>query len=154
RTGLCFPPPRRAAAEDGIRRAMARAGVADPDRYRTLLESDGATLDDLVAELAIGETYFFREPAQFEYVRREVLPEVRARRGPGHPARAWRAACAPGEGAYSLAIVFAEGGLAGRSYTLATDVSRPALARARRGVYGGWSVRGTGAKAAGPYLGR
>lgn len=154
RIGLSFPPQRRAAAEQGIRRAMSRAGVTDPDRYRTLLETSAAPLDDLVTELTIGETYFFREPAQFEHIRRQVLPDVRSRRGPGHTVRAWSAACASGEEAYSLAIVLAEEGLAARSYVLATDVSRAALAKARRAVYGDWSLRGPGASAAARYLRR
>jgi chemotaxis protein methyltransferase CheR len=154
RTGLSFPPQRREGAEQGVRRAMARAGVADADRYRALLERDDQALDDLIAELTVGETYFFREPAQFEFIRNRVLPDLAARHGPGHSVRAWSAGCASGEEAYSLAILFAEAGLADRAYLLATDISRAALARARQAAYGDWSLRGPGAAAATPYLSR
>ena len=38
RTGLVFPDSRLGGVEGGIRRAMARAGIADPIRYREWLE--------------------------------------------------------------------------------------------------------------------
>jgi chemotaxis protein methyltransferase CheR len=148
RTGLVFPDARLAGVETGIRRAMARAGVADPGRYRDLVEKSSAALDDLVVELTVGETYFFREPAQFQFLRREVLPELRRR---GTAVRAWSAACASGEEAYSLAILLEEEAAGPQSHLLATDISRAALAKARTAVYGPWSLRGEGA-AAMPFL--
>jgi chemotaxis protein methyltransferase CheR len=149
RTGLVFPDARFAGVETGIRRAMARAGVADPDRYRDLVEKSSAALDDLVVELTVGETYFFREPAQFQFLRSEVLPELRRR---GTAVRAWSAACASGEEAYSLAILFEQEAAGPRTHLLATDISRAALAKARTAVYGPWSLRGEGAAAALPFL--
>jgi chemotaxis protein methyltransferase CheR len=107
-----------------------------------------------VSELTIGETYFFREPAQFRFVRQTILPEIGRRSGPDHLYRAWSAGCASGEEAYSLAMVFAEEGLAERVFLLATDVSAAALAKARRAAYGPWSLRGEGADAALPHLDR
>ena len=152
RTGLVFGPTRRDGAEAGMRRAMARAGVREPERYRDLLDADADALDDLVVELTVGETYFFREPAQFHFLRREVLPDLRPRHGPAAPVRAWSAACASGEEAYSLAILLKEEGAGPHSQVLATDISRAALAKARRAVYGAWSLRGEGAASAAPYL--
>ena len=145
RTGLVFGPTRFESAEEGIRRSMARAGMTDFPRYHHLLESDSRAWDDLLAELVIGETYFFRDLAQFEFIRREVLPNLQRRCGAGHVARAWSAGCASGEEAYSLAILFADEGLAGQSRILGTDISHRALASARRGRYRDWSFRGDGA---------
>ena len=145
RTGLVFGPTRFESAEEGIRRSMARAGMTDIPRYRHLLESDSRAWDDLLAELVIGETYFFRDVAQFEFIHREVLPNLQRRCGVGHVARAWSAGCASGEEAYSLAMLFADEGLAGRSRILGTDISHRALASARRGRYRDWSFRGDGA---------
>jgi chemotaxis protein methyltransferase CheR len=152
RTGLSFAPHRQDSAEQGIRRAMARAGITDPARYRTLLEDDHRALDDLIVELTVGETYFFREPGQYAFIRHEILPEIRQRRGGGHGIRVWSAGCASGEEAYSLAILLEEAGLAGGAHLLATDISGAALAKARAAVYSEWSLRGEGAAAARPYL--
>jgi chemotaxis protein methyltransferase CheR len=151
RSGLSFAN-RRDGAELGISRAMGRAKIADLSRYLERLTADEDTLNDLLAELTIGETYFFREPAQFQFLRRVVLPDLVRLRGAGHTLRVWSAGCATGEEAYSLAILFEEEGLADASSLLATDLSRPALARARQGVYRGWSLRGDGAASALPYL--
>ncbi len=102
--GLHFPADRAEAAESGFRRAMSRAGVREPAEYQVLVEGDARALADLVVEMTVGETYFFREPAQFAFLRREVLPDLRRRRGEA-VIRAWSAGCASGEEAYSLAIL-------------------------------------------------
>jgi chemotaxis protein methyltransferase CheR len=154
RTGLQFPDNRHGVTELAIRRAFERRRCPSAERYLELLERDAAALDDLVGELTVGETYFFREPAQFEFLRREVLPDLRRRRPPGHVFRAWSAGCATGEEAYSLAILFEQEGLGDRLHLLGTDISRAALARARQGVYSEWSLRGPGAALAGPHLAR
>jgi chemotaxis protein methyltransferase CheR len=140
---------RREGLEAGIRRAMARAGITDHAAYLDVLAVDQNALDDLLSELTIGETYFFREPGQFEFIRSAVLPEFRHT---GKPLRAWSAGCATGEEAYSLAILFAQEGVAGQAHLLATDLCRSALERARRGVYRPWSLRGAAAVLARPYL--
>jgi chemotaxis protein methyltransferase CheR len=94
--------------------------------------------DDLVGELSVGETYFFREPAHFAFLGSEVLPDVQRRRGNTHTIRIWSAGCASGEEAYSLAILLDQAGLAERVHLLATDMSRAALARMRQGAYTAW----------------
>ena len=153
RTGVVFPPERRPGAELGMRRALARANLPNADGYRDHLARDHALFDDLVNELVVGETYFFREPDQFAFVRDNILPAYQ-RADDERTIRAWSAGCASGEEAYSLAMLFASQGLAGRSHVLGTDLSRAALARARDAVYGAWSLRGDGVDAARPYLER
>ena len=133
RAGLTFPDGRRDSAEVGIRRAMARAGVTNPERYRELIARDSDALDDLLVELTVGETYFFREPGQFAFIRREVLPDLARRCGGDTWVRAWSAGCASGEEPYSLAILFEEEGVGQRNFLLATDVSRTALAKSAPG---------------------
>jgi chemotaxis protein methyltransferase CheR len=152
RTGLSFAPYRHAGAEMGMRRAMSRAGASEPDDYWCLLERSPAALDDLLVELTVGETYLFREPAQFAILRNRALPELLARRDEGHVFRLWSAGCASGEEAYSLAILLEQAGLGNRSTVLATDICRVALAKAKEATYGRWSLRGEGAALAGPYL--
>lgn len=145
RTGLAVGQSRRDETMAGIQRAMARARVSDASRYLELLVKGEAALDDLISEVTVGETYFFREPAQFEAVRSEIVPDLLQLREPGHVLRVWSAGCASGEEAYSLAILFDRAGLGGRARILGTDISRAALARARAAVYGSWSLRGVDA---------
>jgi len=151
RAGL-LPPTCVPAAEDGIRRAMARAGTPDFSSYLERLTSDPAALDDLLTELTIGETYFFRTHEHFDFLRRQALPELRRLRGPEHTLRVWSAGCASGEEPYSLAVLLMEEGLEDRMEVLATDISRAALARAKAARYGPWSLRGIQAERMRPFL--
>ena len=141
RTGLEFSPNRFDSAEAGIRRAMGRAGASDVADYLRLLQGERIADDDLIAELTVGETYFYRDPAQFEFVRDTILPELRRGKGADPTLRAWSAGCASGEEAYSLAILLTEQGLAARAQILGTDISRSALRQARAGTYRQWSLR-------------
>jgi len=140
-TGLYFSEHRREEAETGIRRAMKAAGFAGADRFADMIARDGEIIDLLVVEMAVTESYFFREPRQFEMIRNEALPEIRGRLGVEHTIRAWSAGCAAGQEPYTLAIVCEQEGLADRVRILATDISRSALEQARTGAYGVWSVR-------------
>lgn len=154
RTGLSFLLKRTESAEIGMRRAMTLAKVTDPDEYFARIRSDATALDDLISELTVGETYFFREPAQFDFIRHEVLPEIRRRRSDEHVVRAWSAGCSSGEEICSLAILFEQEGLGEQAFLLGTDISRAVLSRAIRGTYGEWSLRGEGAAQVRPWLDR
>jgi chemotaxis protein methyltransferase CheR len=121
---------------------MRRARLGEPDAYLAGLDSQAALLDDLVAEITVGETYLFRDPRQFAVVRDRIVPALASRRAPGHALRIWSAGCATGEEAYTLAILAREAGWAEAAHIVGTDLSRAALAAARRGLYGRWSLRG------------
>ncbi len=151
RTGLAFQPHSRPNVESQIQRAMARVGHSELTSYGKLIAADAKALDDLVIELTVGETYFFREPAQFDFIRQEILPELR-RRDCERAIRGWSAGCASGEEAYSLAMLFEQVGLSRHSSILATDISRAALDKARQATYRDWSLRGDGADGARRFL--
>ncbi|AFE08834.1 putative chemotaxis protein methyltransferase CheR [Corallococcus coralloides DSM 2259] len=151
RAGLAAPSC-LAAALEGIQRAMARANQDDVDVYLRELSFDNALLDDLLTELTIGETYFFRTHEHFDHLRRVVLPELRERRGQGHLLRAWSAACSSGEEPYSIAALLMAEGWEERMTVRATDVSRTALQRAQQARYTDWSLRGPSADRMRPHL--
>lgn len=141
RTGLVFSPARREPAEHLVRRWMERHGIDAEAAGDEILDRDAEAFDALVAELTVGETYFFREPEQLDFIRRTVLPDLRARHG-SRGVRVWSAGCASGEEAYSLAILLHEGGLARNAEILGTDISRERITAARRARYAAWSLRG------------
>ncbi|MFP2899638.1 CheR family methyltransferase, partial [Corallococcus sp. 4LFB] len=144
RAGLAAPSC-LAAALEGIQRAMARANQDDVTRYLHEVALDNALFDDLLTELTIGETYFFRTHEHFDHLRRVVLPELRERRGQEHLVRAWSAACSSGEEPYSIAALLMAEGWEGHMTVRATDVSRTALSRAQQARYTDWSLRGPSA---------
>jgi chemotaxis protein methyltransferase CheR len=152
RTGIVFPAARLGDLKTGARKIMAKCEIVDMPEFLQCLQADTGLLDELVAKITVGETYFFREPGQFAYIRDEIAPGLRRLRGAEHVLRVWSAGCASGEEAYSLAILFEELGLANQTRILATDISRAALASARAAIYGAWSLRNEGARLAGPHL--
>lgn len=141
RTGLVFGDTRRSAFEAGLAAAMRRARVHDPELYLTRLAANPTLLDDLVAEITVGETYFFREPRQFAVIREEILPALLSAQSRDRPLRVWSAGCASGEEPYSLAILLRERGLDREAHIVGTDLSRVALRSAGHGCYTRWSLR-------------
>lgn len=131
-------------------RAEQRRGIVGCSRAeylrRVLDPANGEELAAFVDEITIGETYFFRYPAQFDALRRVVLPERIAWRQPDRTLRIWSAGCASGAEPYSVAITLR------RHFTvptagwdisiLGTDINRKLLTQARRGTYSEWDLRG------------
>lgn len=141
-SGLVFPPNRQPSAEAAMRRAMSSLRIASPDALGQAVDRPGEARDTLLAELTVGETYFFREAGQLEVLRTDVLPGLLAARGLNRPLRIWSAGCASGEEPYTLAIMLRELGWPHPARILGTDVARPRLDAARRGRYTRWSLRG------------
>jgi chemotaxis protein methyltransferase CheR len=150
RAGLRFPSERLPAVLDATRRAMDADGAQDVPHYLARIGSGEASFADLVEQVTIGETYFFRHPDQFAYLEQHVIPELLAK-ALGRPVRVWSAACASGEEPYSLAMSF-QRVAPDRASVLGTDISRKALAKARAAHYGRWSLRDSGADLARRFL--
>jgi chemotaxis methyl-accepting protein methylase/signal transduction histidine kinase len=123
-----------------IGRRMAVTHTRTIEEYRDYLQSHPAELAELVMALLIKVTEFFRDPEAFAYMRRDVVPDLIARRrDQGRVLRLWSAGCATGEEAYSLALMVADalgGELPEWSVKVfATDVDESAIHYARRGFY-------------------
>ena len=143
RTGFVIADSRRSAFETSLVEAMFSGQVFDPVVFLADLAATPALMDELAGRCTIGETYFFREPEQFSLIEQEILPALLGPRTPDSgPLRIWSAGCATGEEPYTLAILAAKLGLANRTRIVGTDISRQALARARRARYTRWSLRG------------
>jgi len=101
----------------------------------------------LIDVISTNHTYFFREPAHFEYLTQTIIPEMKRRsRAESWPRfHAWSAACSSGEEAYSLGITLAAGlAPGGWSWRVeATDISHGMLAAAEAGIYPQTSVNDT-----------
>ena len=124
-----------------MRRAMSVLHVSDPAELLRVFESPGAARDAVLAELTVGESYFFRDAAQLDLLVTDILPSRRGDDG-SRPFRVWSAGCASGEEPYTIAIMLREQGWSKPARIVATDVARPRLAAAQRGRYTRWALRG------------
>lgn len=140
RAGIAFADGYAETAEMYIDRCIAEAGLAGPDDLARVLADDDERLDELVAVLTVGETYFFRDPVQWSFIREQILPAL-LDEGTGR-VRIWSAGCATGEEAYSMAILADQLGVLDRVTVVGTDVNQTRLAAAREATYRRWSFRG------------
>lgn len=143
RTGLVFPDSRLQDVEATIRRTMARLRIEDSDVLLSLLRDDARARESFVADLTIGESYFQRDPAQFDLLRWRILPALLASRPADRAIRVWSAGCAAGEEPYTIAMLFEEMNAADRCDIVGTDIARGRLADAQRGLYSKWQLRNT-----------
>lgn len=118
-----------------------RMELTEITEYLDVLMYDEEEFKELLNLITINETSFFRFPAQFEALRRRVIPEIIEGKPPGTKLlRAWSAGCSTGEEPYTIAMTLFDSGIEGLGWeaqVMGTDVSTKALGVARRGVYKG-----------------
>lgn len=126
------------------RRIERRMGMAalDPggkDRYLEILRRDTNEIELLAKDLLIHVTNFFRDPAVFDVLANEIIPDLIRKHPADQPLRIWTAGCSTGEETYSLAILFREAineaNLNINLQIFASDVDPNAIATAREGIY-------------------
>lgn len=138
-TGNDFHGYKHATFLRRIQRRMQVVQLDDIDRYIERLRGDPSEVQHLFQDLLIGVTQFFRDPAEFEVLEREVVPRMFEGKGADDRIRVWVLGCATGEEAYSLAILLrehmAQMDVAPHVQIFATDIDARALAVARGGRY-------------------
>jgi chemotaxis protein methyltransferase CheR len=129
-----------------VRGRMETLGIADAPGYMEFLsegERGAAERRDLVSELLVGETSFFRTPVLFQAFEKAILPGL-LEQGFVSPLPIWCAGCATGEEAYSVAIASLEGSCGRFTVPVrirATDLHPRFLDIAREGMYPGEALR-------------
>ncbi len=111
---------------------IATARGTDALRLADGLEAEPSLLGEIADTLRVGETRFFRDPAQWQALREQVLPALNVER-----VRALSVGCSTGEEAYTLGVVLDQEARAfeGGFRVVGMDRSDTALAVARAGVY-------------------
>jgi chemotaxis protein methyltransferase CheR len=96
-------------------------------------------LSHLIDAISTNHTFFFREASHFDFVRRQIVPEMIQRNRTERWSRfyAWSAACSSGEEPYSLAITLAESlNATGWAWQIeSTDISHRILEKAQAAIY-------------------
>jgi two-component system CheB/CheR fusion protein len=137
--GADFTGYKRPSLTRLINRRMRTAGAQTYGEYVDLLQVEPSELQALLDVLLINVTAVFRDPAAWDELATQLLPEVLGALGPDEPVRVWSAACATGEEAYSLAILLhtllGDADYKRRVKIYATDIDEQALAVARQGRY-------------------
>lgn len=129
--GINMSDAKKALVSGRLAKRIKHFGLASYGDYFNLL-NDKATneLQTAVDLLTTNETFFFREPKHFDFLRDRILPAWRS-----GSLRIWSAASSSGEEAYTLAMVLAEHSPTNDWEIVGTDISTRVLDRARNGKY-------------------
>ncbi len=142
--GLHFEEDRNQSLHLALWERLQRRGYDSYREYYNLLKfhPDGRfEICELLDLITIGETYFFRNKAQFNVLMNFVLPEILKRKSESgdQSIRVWSAGCSRGDEPYSVAIALREVLPSDQKWTvsiLGTDINRNGLARAKDAIYG------------------
>jgi chemotaxis protein methyltransferase CheR len=149
-TGLAYYADKDADLSRRIGRRLSGLGFQDCASYLELLRDPRrgpSEMDSLIAEITIGETYFFRHREHFDALSDQVLPDLIARNASTRRLRIWCAGCADGAEPYSLSVLLRRELahlLVGWTVSiLGTDINRRNLAMAEKGRFEDWALRST-----------
>ena len=122
-----------------VHRRMQVCGAISVIAYATRLSNEAQEIQELVEEVVIPETYFFREPEALDAVAMRIASVASV----AWPVRILSAPCSTGEEPYSIAMTLLSAGIPAEAFAIdAVDVSFEAVRRARLAVYRGGSFRG------------
>ena len=133
-TGIAMAAHKKALVAGRLAPRLRHHGL---ESYRAYFElatdrSGQSELQIVCDLLTTNETYFYREPKHFDFLREHII----AKRAPGGTFRIWSAASSSGEEVYTLAFVLADAcGVRDSWEILGSDISSRVLARARAGRY-------------------
>lgn len=120
---------------------ILRNGYNGFDDYMAKVEHEpaGKEARNLINALTTNHTYFMREFEHMDYLKKNVLPQIKAKEAARKDVRIWSAASSTGEEPYTIAMVLKD--FFGMDHSgwdtrvLATDLSTKVLQQAQRGKY-------------------
>ena len=122
-----------------VRQRASASGAESPQHYLRRLLSDSAEFQELLEDIVVPETWFFRDSLAFRAV--QYYLDACHSRG-REKFRCLSVACSTGEEAYSLAIALRDANVEpSQLYIVGTDVSRRSLDLARHGSFSARSFR-------------
>jgi len=148
RVGIRVSPQKKTLLSNRLRRRLRETGIESFGAYYThlkRLQAEDAEWDAFLQEITTHETYLFRDEGQWEWFRKDFLPQW-ASENPGgtRPLRIWSAACSTGDEPATAACCIA-GALPNyvqwRPSILATDIGVGALEQAKSGLFGERAMR-------------
>jgi two-component system CheB/CheR fusion protein len=143
RTGHDFTKYKRATVMRRIERRLQVREKPTLAEYRDLMREDRSEAEALLRDMLIGVTQFFRDSDAFDFVEKEVVPQLFEMAKNDHLIRIWSVGCSTGEETYSLAMLMAEHAAKSESSAdfqlFGSDIDERAIAIARAGLYG-WGI--------------
>ena len=133
KSGLDLSQYKRKQMERRIRSLMKSNNIDNLEDYFLLLDRSKEHYDKFTDHLTINVSEFFRNIAQWDYLRNTIVPRLVANTD---SLKVWSAGCSTGEEPYTLAIMLSETLGATKKFSIhATDLDREVLRKANLGIY-------------------
>lgn len=131
--GISLADSKKVLVSGRLQRRLRHYELDSFSQYHRLVTSsqNAGELQTMVDLLTTNETYFFREPRHFDFLRDRIL----AKRPRQTTFRVWSAASSSGEEAYTIAMVLAEHLPNTPWEIIGSDISTQVLAKAAAGHY-------------------
>ena len=119
---------------------ISKNKITGYENYVSLLKSNRDKFDEFVNYLTINVSEFYRNPEQWQYMDKEVIPELINRFGRNN-LKIWSAACSTGDEPYSLVMAFSRHLPLSNIRIMATDIDKQVIAKAKVGLYNDQSIK-------------
>jgi two-component system CheB/CheR fusion protein len=137
--GFDFTGYKHSSLQRRIQRRLQTLNLDSYSDYVDYLEVHPDEFGRLFDTILINVTNFFRDPASWDYIVSDVIPQILATKKLDEPIRIWSAGCASGEEAYTIAMCMAEAlgieRFRDRVKIYASDLDEEALAQGRQATY-------------------
>jgi two-component system CheB/CheR fusion protein len=137
--GVDFSQYKHATLRRRVQRRMVLNKIEALPDYAAYLHRHANEVRELYNDILINVTGFFRDPGVFQLLKRKVFPRLLKNRAPEDNLRIWVPGCSTGEEVYSIAMAFVEFLAEKKAHfqvqIFGTDISEPALDKARAAIY-------------------
>ncbi|WP_353683461.1 protein-glutamate O-methyltransferase CheR [Thermodesulfovibrio sp. 3907-1M] len=147
KTGIYVPDNKKYFLENRLSRILKEKNLRNFEDYLYFLKysANKHEIARLFDAVTTNETFFFREPQQFEVFSNNLIPQIikeNTQMG-RRDIKIWSAACSTGEEPYTIAMILLDKPelVSFRKEIYASDISESVLISARKGMYGSYSVR-------------
>lgn len=129
--GIHMASSKKPLVSGRLTKRLHHHGLGSYGEYLKLVHADGAERQVAINLLTTNETYFFREPAHFQFLSKVIAPGLSKQPN----IRIWCGASSTGEEPYTIAMTLAEALGHTRFDILASDISTRVLETARKALY-------------------
>lgn len=112
---------------------IAKRKIVGYDKYVATLKVDPIIFDEFINYITINVSEFYRNPEQWEFMDKEVFPELIKKFGKS--LKIWSAACSTGDEPYSLVMALSKFVPLSMIKIYATDLDKTVIAKAKTGLY-------------------
>lgn len=119
---------------------ISKNKIVGYENYVAALKTDKVLYDEFINYITINVSEFYRNPEQWEYLDKTVIPELVKKFG--NRLKIWSAACSTGDEPYSLVMALSRHIPLSNIKIIATDLDKQVIAKAKTGLYNDKSIAG------------